>query len=234
MNWKTIAKVAAAALVLGVVVVACVSYWQAQGDLAEMRATSLAQRQLQAEMAKQLAAITQNMKQWHEEQQQKLTTLHDQFRAAQSPEQTARLIERFVGLRQPITVTVPPPTLDQPQPQARAELPAVDLPQLKLYVEECETCRINLETKGKDLGYAEQQQRLLKAQLDSVSRERDTAIRAAKGGSFWQRFRREGKSALGAGAGAAAGAALCSQSESVVVIGCAAVGSVTGFVIAHF
>jgi hypothetical protein len=43
------------------------------------------------------------------------------------------------------------------------------------------------------------------AKLAAMTRERDSAITAAKGGTFWRRFRRNVEwFALGAGAGAAA------------------------------
>lgn len=64
--------------------------------------------------------------------------------------------------------------------------------------------------------------------------ERDAAVRALKGGTFWTRFKRGTKTAAGASAGAAIGAAACSGADGAGVAHCADAGAHGGFIISHF
>jgi type II secretory pathway pseudopilin PulG len=79
-----------------------------------------------------------------------------------------------------------------------AQIPVGDLKPLYDYVQDCRTCQAQLAD-------AKQNRADDAAKLAAMTRERDSAITAAKGGTFWRRFRRNVEwFALGAGAGAAA------------------------------
>lgn len=85
--------------------------------------------------------------------------------------------------------------------QGGAVIPAEDLKPLFDFVQDCKACRAQLATREADL--ADEQ-----AKNEALARERDAAVRAAKGGGFWRRVRHAAKwFAIGAVAGAAAGAA---------------------------
>jgi hypothetical protein len=84
-----------------------------------------------------------------------------------------------------------------------AEIPTTDLKPLYDYVQDCRSCQAQLAAAK--LNQADDA-----AKLAATSRERDAAITAAKGGTFWRRLRRNAQwFALGAAAGAAAASASC-------------------------
>lgn len=87
---------------------------------------------------------------------------------------------------------------DAPIPSA--QIPAADLKPLYDYVQDCRSCQAQLAAAK--LNAADNA-----AKLSAISRERDAALTAAKGGTFWRRLRRN---ALWFGIGMGAGAvALC-------------------------
>ncbi len=91
------------------------------------------------------------------------------------------------------------PTNQQDLPDApSAQIPAADLKPLFDYVQDCRSCQAQLAV-------AKQNATDNAAKLTALTRERDAAVAAAKGGTFWQRLRRNALwFAVGAGAGAVA------------------------------
>jgi hypothetical protein len=91
------------------------------------------------------------------------------------------------------------PTNQQELPDApSAQIPAADLKPLFDYVQDCRSCQAQLAA-------AKQNATDDAAKITAVTRERDAAVAAAKGGTFWQRLRRNALwFAVGAGAGAVA------------------------------
>ena len=89
-------------------------------------------------------------------------------------------------------------------PQSTAEIPAADLAPLYNYVQDCRACQLQLTA-------AKQNATDDDAKIRALTRERDAAITAAKGGSFWLRLKRNAHwLAIGAAAGAVtSAAALC-------------------------
>jgi hypothetical protein len=79
-----------------------------------------------------------------------------------------------------------------------AQIPAADLKPLFDYVQDCRSCQAQLAAAKQDSADNA-------AKLNAVSKERDAAITTAKGGTFWQRLRRNALwFVIGAGAGTAA------------------------------
>ncbi len=79
-----------------------------------------------------------------------------------------------------------------------AQIPAADLKPLFDYVQDCRSCQAQLAA-------AKQDSTDNAAKLAAVTKERDAAITAAKGGTFWQRLHRNALwFVVGAGAGAVA------------------------------
>lgn len=76
-----------------------------------------------------------------------------------------------------------------------AQIPSADLKPLFDYVQDCRACQAQLAV-------AKQNSADDAAKITALTRERDAAITASKGGTFWRRFRRN---ALWLAAGAAAG-----------------------------
>ena len=124
----------------------------------------------------------------------------------QTPAQIAAWIPKQIpGTPQPITISVPPATTQNPTPDAIASIPQVDLPVLRDYVEKCREDSLKLSTCDQNLASQKEQLRLAGEQLSAVERERDAYKTAMKGGTFWSRTKRAGKWLfVGAVAGAAA------------------------------
>jgi hypothetical protein len=89
-------------------------------------------------------------------------------------------------------------------PQSAAEIPAADLATLYNYVQDCRACQLELTT-------AKQNASDDAAKIHALTRERDAAVTAAKGGPIWLRLKRNAHYlALGAAIGAVtSAAALC-------------------------
>jgi hypothetical protein len=64
-----------------------------------------------------------------------------------------------------------------------AQIPAADLKPLYDYVQDCRSCQAQLAA-------AHQNRADDAAKLEAMTRERDAAVIAAKGGTLWRRFRR--------------------------------------------
>jgi hypothetical protein len=153
-------------------------------------------------------------------------------RSAKTPAQILRELPQFLSLPQPITLSPPttgntaPPAhgetsapsskgqgIASPEPPSAnsakdlptspsAQIPAADLKPLFDYVQDCRACQAQLAAARQDTADNAQK-------IAALTRERDAAITAAKGGGFWRRLRRNALwFVVGAGAGAAA---LCSS-----------------------
>jgi hypothetical protein len=80
--------------------------------------------------------------------------------------------------------------------KSNAEIPTADLKPLYDYVQDCRSCQAQL-------ALAQQNHADDTAKLEALTRERDAAVAAAKGGTFWRRFRRNAEwFAIGAATGA--------------------------------
>jgi hypothetical protein len=100
-------------------------------------------------------------------------------RAAQTPTQIVRELPQYLPLPQPITLATPAPLPAAPN----AQLPVSDLKPLYDYVQDCRACQAQLATAK--LNSADDA-----TKIAALTRERDAAVTAARGGSFWRRLRR--------------------------------------------
>lgn len=92
-----------------------------------------------------------------------------------------------MNLPQPIRVTTPPATKDNPNPAPIAEVPLPDAPQAKAFVEACQECQIQLATAQKQAAISAQQTDSLKQEVALTQKDRDTWKRTAQGGSWSRR-----------------------------------------------
>ena len=105
------------------------------------------------------------------------------------------------ALPEPLMLEIPPPTPEQPEPPAEATVPQADLKPLYDYLQDCRACEASLTVTRDDLADE-------RTKLAALTVERDAAIRAARGGGFWSRLRRNTKwFVIGAAAGAIAATA---------------------------
>ncbi len=206
MTTKRIVELVAAGVLVVVLFVALYEWHLEIVRGAELNATLASQKQVQSDIDKRVNLLAETMKEWNDQQNQKLTEVANQFKAASSPQQVAALVSQIMGLNKPITFVTPPATPENPHPTPIATLPAEDAPQVKAYVQGCEECRVKLDTAAKNLTYAQEQQKLDEEKLTSVTVERDAAIKAVHGGSMWQRLKHDSKIiVVSVGVGAAVG-----------------------------
>ncbi len=91
-----------------------------------------------------------------------------------------------------------PPIPCNPDNSCPLEMPSADLKPLYDFSQNCRECQLRLTAAQQD--HADDL-----AKLDALTRQRDAAITAAKGGTLWRRLRRNALwFVVGAGAGAAA------------------------------
>lgn len=90
------------------------------------------------------------------------------------------------------------PLASAASPNSSAEIPAADLKPLYDYVQDCRACQAQLAAATQNAADTQ-------IKMSALMRERDAAVKTAKGGSFWLRLRRNALwLAIGAGASAAA------------------------------
>lgn len=173
------------------------------------RAEHVERDRLQLELAetqKTLAVLDEKQKNRDAELARSLSVLAQQKKAVQTPSQALRALPEVLPLpvplqEQSLAVTpvrnAAPDHPDSPQPKD-VVLPSEDLKPLYDFAVDCKACQARLAVAQADLSDE-------KAKTQTLSKERDAALRIARGGSFWKRVGRAAKwFAIGAAAGALA------------------------------
>jgi type II secretory pathway pseudopilin PulG len=190
----------AAILVAVILCVALFQAWRAdQRDRAQLAAELAATKQL-------LAAADARQRDRDAQLAQTLASLAAEKRVIVTPAQIVRELPREISLPSPIVLQSPPPTStgansssdnSKPAP-ANAVIPAEDLKPLYDFTLDCKACQAKLTAAQGDLTDE-------RKKTAALTRERDDAVRIAKGGSAWRRISRAAKWFLfGAAAGAIA------------------------------
>jgi hypothetical protein len=110
----------------------------------------------------------------------------------------AEIPQALPPLPQPVVVQLPAPTPELPEPPAIATVPQADLKPIYDFLEDCRAGQASLAATSQNLTDE-------RAKLAALAAERDAAISAARGGTFWSRLRRNAKwFVIGAAAGAIA------------------------------
>jgi hypothetical protein len=186
-----------------------------------------AERNDRAKLAAQLAVAQQSLTQATDRQQSRdtdllhtLANLAAQKRQIQTPEQILQALQQQIPLPQPIVLqpTPQPPArssnltsapatgaaasesqkpnaLKPTAPEPQTTIPTADLKPLYDFALDCKACQAKLTAAQSDLTDE-------KSKTATLTKERDEAVRTAKGGSALQRFARAAKWLL---IGAAAG-----------------------------
>ncbi len=187
------------------------------------RAAQQEQTQLRAELKvtqQALADATERQKTRDEALNLQLGKLLQQKAAVTRPDQILRALPEVLPLPQPLTfiqspsqktssdqthdstggpsATRPGTNAQPPSPAAKVEIPAADLKPLYDFAVDCKACQARLAAAHADLADEQTKTR-------SLSRERDDALRMARGGSVVRRIVRAAKwFVIGAAAGAVA------------------------------
>lgn len=186
------------ALVIAVLVAAALagrSWLEAREARIHLEATLAAQKQI-------IDQASEREKQRAAELQQNLAEIQALKKQVQTPQQVIREIAKYgPPLPQPIEIKLPETKPGEPPPPATVTVPQQDLKPIFDFLQDCRACKLQLVAAQQDLGDEH-------TKLAAVTRERDAAVKAARGGGFWVRLRRSAKWFLIGGAvGAAAVAA---------------------------
>jgi small-conductance mechanosensitive channel len=134
-----------------------------------------------------------------------LASIATEKKRVQTPQQAVEAIPSVLpSLPLPVKVSLPditPSPKPSDEPPASISLPQSDLKPLYDSLQDCRACALDRDATKQDL--ADEQ-----AKVAALTRERDAAIAAARGGSFWSRLKHATKwFMVGVVAGAAATAA---------------------------
>jgi len=141
-------------------------------------AVASAVQQAQATYQKQLAQQAADREATYQAQ---LKSVQGKVEKAQTPVDVAALATQLMALKQPVQIVTPAPTAADPKPEPIAQVPLLDADQVKAYINVCEQDKLyvpKLQADNTDL----------KAQVDSVTKERDAARTEAKGGKLGHRI----------------------------------------------
>jgi hypothetical protein len=197
--WLGIAAVAIA----GVLIVSAGVAWRA-----EVQARAQLQDQLKTAQ-QDLAAANGRESARNTALQKQLALIKKKAAAVQTPEEVIGALPGVLPLPKPIELVEQPAVpangggkVDGPAPQPQVSLPLEDLKPLYDSAVRCKECQAELAAAQADLKDE-------KVKTGALSRERDDALRVAKGGSVLQRVARAAKWILiGAAAGAVAARAV--------------------------
>ncbi len=171
-----------------------------------------ADRRDRAQLAADVAAAKQALAQADAQLVQTLATLAAEKRTVTTPAQIVRELPQQISLPSPIVLQPAPSPNSGSEPthvgaaadaardskQTQAVIPAADLKPLYDFSLDCRACQAKLATAQADLTDE-------RAKTAVLTRERDEAVRAAKGGSVFRRMARAAKwLAIGAAFGAIA------------------------------
>lgn len=193
MTTRVKIEIAGALLALVVIGFVASSWIGSREDAIRMKATIDAQGQIIAASNKQAKDLADA-----ETARDKVTAANVaalQAAAAKlvSPAEIAAWLPKQLPTPQPITFTIPAATPQNPSPNATASIPQADLPALRDEVTSCQVCSQKLATAQSDLTSRDQRLTLAGEQLSAMTKERDAAVTASKGGSFWHRVGRATK-----------------------------------------
>jgi hypothetical protein len=151
---------------------------------ARLEATMESEKAHQGDLTRQTASIAQDLK-------QRLAALEQAKAAAQTPSQIIKEIPVYLpqNLPQPITTVTQPAAVgakDQTPVVTGALVPVEDMKPIFDQLVACKECEAKL--------FADEADKTSEAkQLASMNLERDAAIAAVKGGTFWQRLKHDSK-----------------------------------------
>jgi len=148
------------------------------------------QKQAQQQYAQQVSDLAKQMADRDAAYKQQLQSLESKFQRAQTPTDIAQLVAQLMGLKQPIVVTTPAPTADNPHPAPIAQVSTLDAPAVKTYLQDCEQCKLDKAKLTADAADRQAQANLAQLQIASLQKENTALTVEAHGGTVWQRTKR--------------------------------------------
>jgi hypothetical protein len=209
MLLRTKLEIALAVLVCACFAVVFSAWLQSRDDRIRMQVTIAAQKTAIEGFRDQMQSIRDGQAKRDAATASAISAMQQAVAKIRTPQQIAGWLPKQVKLPAPVTLAIPPSTAQNLRPDATAIIPQQDLVPIKVAVEGCKECALRLSTAQKDLLGSNQQVKIASEELSAMQRERDAALTASRGGSFWTRVRRSAKwFAIGS---AVAAGALCSS-----------------------
>lgn len=191
--------------VMGLFLVSAVfAYEGAKRDKDRSDSVQSAQAMVQKQLTQTISDLQRQMAERESAYQADKKAMQARLSQAATPQQLASLVTQLMGLKTPIQITTPMPTSANPTPQPVAQVSLADSPEIKNYVNQCEACKIDLPKLQADLMDRNKQMALAQKQIESLTIQRDAAVKATKGGSWIRRAVHNGKVAAIGGAAALA------------------------------
>jgi hypothetical protein len=219
-------------LVAIALVLALRGYFQEREDRVRLDAELEASRQLLVKNQHELDAVTRGMAERERETRVMVKQIQELKARPASLREIVREIPQYIPFQQP--PEIPPPSPDAPEAPPKLELDESQAQDLRKFYLDCRQATFELRACQENAEDWKRKETLWEERERILTEQRDAAVRAVKGGTFWTRLKRESKYAVGAAGGAGVGAGLCSQSQGAVIAACAGVGALTGFIITHF
>jgi hypothetical protein len=170
----------AVVVLLGAAVLLADSWLGAHEEWVRLAATADAQKTV-------IAAAERREQDRAEQLRDTLQQIESLKRAVQTPQQVIKEIPQYLPqLPVPIRVEQPPAEPGKPQPAPVVTIPPQDLKTLYDFSADCAACKAERDALKANLTDE-------RAKMDAVTKERDAAVKAAKGGGFWRRARRAAK-----------------------------------------
>ena len=203
-DWKHAALAGLAALGVAGAGIALHSWRGAHDALLQAESTVRQQQGALNRDAKASRQIVFQEKQRDAQTARQVAALRARAARQKTPPEIAAWLPKQVPVPQPIEIQIPRPTRKNPAPAALATIPEPDLGSLRDFVSSCQACSLRLHAAQQDLAAKDAQIKLAGEQLAAALKQRDAALRAAKGGGFWRRLGMSIKwFAIGSGTGAA-------------------------------
>ena len=192
MDGKHKALAAISSLLLAILAFVLIDWMSAHDDQVRLGATLDAQKSV-------IAAAERREQDRAEQLRDTLQQIEGLKRAVQTPQQVLQSIPQFLPqLPVPLHVEQPPTEPGKPQPPPVVTIPPQDLKTLYDFSADCAACKAEREAAKATLADE-------RSKIDALTKQRDAAVAAAKGGGFWRRTGRAAKwIAIGVAVGYAA------------------------------
>jgi hypothetical protein len=173
------------ALALGAVVFLFIQWRDSHDAQIQLKSTVAAQQQVIDQAKAQQADLQKQMAQRDQATAQTIQEMQSEVQKLQSAQQIAAYLEATVNKSAPAPITITAP--GNAQSPVVAQIPQGDMTAIRDLVANCQACEVQLPACEKDKADLSAQLTAAGEQLSATEKQRDAAIKAAKGGSFWHR-----------------------------------------------
>lgn len=214
MNPKTFKAILPWAALALVAVMGYSAWREARADRTRVEAELEIKNKLIAELRTERAAIDKGMEARARELEHLKKDIDELKRRPLPVREVVREIKQFLPLPGDPTIVEPDPKPDGEDPAVAQAEPSLlfnpdQVKSLRDFYLDCHKATAELKACGDDKADLYRKEETYRKQVQLLQEERDSAVKAMRGGGIWQRFKRNAKwfligGAVGAGAAAAA------------------------------